>query len=110
MKRVQLLILKIVYSTQWNNQYRERRFKNTKIFILVHPTKRATSSPLLHSKDFTKNNQTDQVYNTCSQQEYIAPRSKPLLNLQQTKKPHRTHYVFKEHPCWNLQQVTFIQN
>ena len=68
------------------------------------------SSPLLHSKDFTKNDQTDQVYNTCSQQEHIAPRSKPLLNLQQTKKPHNVHCVFQEHLCWNLQQVTVIHN
>ena len=37
-----------------------------------------------------------------------APCSKPLLNLQQTKKPHRTHCVFQENPCWNLQQVTVI--
>ena len=39
-----------------------------------------------------------------------APHNGPLLNLQQTKKPHRTHFVFQEHPCWNLQQVTVIQN
>jgi len=65
---------------------------------------------LTHSNDFTKSDQTDQVYNTCPQQEYTAHRSKPLLNLQQTKKPHRVHCVFQEHPCRNPQQVTIIQN
>jgi len=65
---------------------------------------------LTYSKDFTKNDQPDQVYNTCPQQAKATPRSKPLLNLQQTKKPHRVHCVFQEYPCWNLQQVTVIQN
>jgi len=66
----------------------EKEDSRTQIFILVHPTKRATSSPLLHSNNFITNDQTDQVYNTCSQQEHTAHRNKPLLNLQQTKKPH----------------------
>ena len=77
----------------------EKEDSRTRIFILVHPTKRATSIPLLHSKDFTKNDQTDQVYNTYSQQEHTTSHNKSLLNLQQTKKPHKAHCVFQEHPC-----------
>jgi len=45
-----------------------------------------------------------------TQKRLPSPRSRPLLNLQQNKKPHRTHCVFQEHPCWNLQQVTVIPN
>ena len=128
------------------------------IFILVHPTKRAMSSPLhtirislkmiklikfttlAHSKNtllptanhcwtynrprnhtestvcskntLAKTYSKSQLYRIyCITQKCLtAPRSRPLLTLQQTKKPHRTHCVFQEHPCWNLQQVTVIQN
>jgi len=125
---------------------------------LVHPTKRATSSPshivrfslkminlikfttLAHNKQkllpatnhcwtySRPRNHTESIVcfkNTLAEtysksQLYIihcitqkcltAHRSRPLLNLQQNKKPHRIHCVFQEHPYWNIQQVTVIQN
>jgi len=100
---------------QWINQLNQWSRKRKKIqehkdFYPGSPKKMGYFQSLTHNKDFTKNDQTDQIYNTYPQQEYTAPHSKPLLNLQQTKKPHRVHCVFQEYPCWNLQQVTVIQN
>jgi len=85
---------------QWTNQLNQWSRKKKKIqehkdFYPGSPNKTGYVQSLTHSKDFTKNDQTDQVYNTCPQQEYNALHSKPQLNLQQTKKPHGVHCVFQ---------------
>jgi len=77
---------------------KEKEDSRTQGFLSSFTQQTGYVQSLTHNKDFTKNDQTDQVYNTCPQQEYTAHRNKPLLNLQQTKKPHRVHCVFQEHP------------
>jgi len=57
----------------------EQETARTIIFILVHPSSRTTSSPLLHNKYFHYKRSNWSVYNnsnTCKPQEHTAPRSK----------------------------------
>jgi len=148
---------------QWTKQLNQWSRKRKKIqehkdFYTGSPNKMDYVQSLTHSKDFTKNDQPDQVYNTCPQQEYTAHRSnhcwtynRPRNHTESTvcfknilaetysksqlyriycithnaslhpaidhcwtysriRNHIETHCVFQELPCWNLQQVTVIQN
>jgi len=60
---------------------KEKEDSRTQGFLSWFTQQTGYVQSLTHSKDFTKNDQTDQVYNTCPQQEYTALYSQPLLNL-----------------------------
>jgi len=50
---------------------------------------------LTHNKDFTKNDQPDQVYNTYLQQEYTAHRSNHYWTYSRLRKPTESTVCFK---------------
>ena len=98
---IQLARLNRFWKVKKNNkiyqeQSRERaREIKTQWFILVHPSSRATSSPLLHSKDFHyKKIKPDQF--TKNQQ--LATRKNTLLPVENNPmKPTTDQKLFKNH-------------
>ena len=110
--KVQLLILKTVYAVNQSIKLvikKEEEDSKTQRFLYWFTQQKGYVQSLTHSKDFTKNDQLIK-FTTLAHNKNTLHSQQPLLNLQQTKKPHRVHYVFQELPCWNPQQVTIIQN
>jgi len=87
---------------------KEKEDSRTQRFLywFTHQTRYFQS--LTHSKDFTKNNQLIK-FTTLAHGKNTLHTQQPLLDLQQTKKPHRVHCAFQELPCWNPRQVIVIQ-
>jgi len=69
--------------------YSQERAKENKAqqVILVHPSTRATSSPLHHCKDFHYEKDLPDQFTkqSCNPQEYTAPCKKNRWNLHQIK-------------------------
>jgi len=89
---------------------KEKEDSRTQRFLYWFTHQTGYVQSLTHSKDFTKTNDQLIKFTTLAHGKTTLHSQQPLLNLQQTKKPHRVHCVSQEHPCWNLQQVTVIQS
>ena len=99
--KVQLLILKTVYAVNQSIKLvikKEEEDSKTQRFLYWFTQQKGYVQSLTHSKDFTKNDQLIK-FTTLAHNKNTLHSQQPLLNLQQTKKPHRVHYVFQELPC-----------
>ena len=99
-------------STRFSKNSKERESKRDSRhnrFLYWFTQQMGYVQSLTHSKDFTKMINLIK-FTTLAHNKNTLHSAAPLLNLQQTKKPHRVHCVFQELPCGNPHQVIVIQN
>ena len=99
--RVHLLILKTVYTVNQSIKSvikKKKEDSRTQRFLYWFTHQTGYVQSLTHSKHFTK---TDQLikFITLAHDKTTLHSQQPLLNLQQTKKPHRVHCAFQDLPC-----------